>query len=108
MQRCKLFARVSVKHLEISKKYLSFRTKVFFHSKSSISGFFFWGGGDGHNPCLLGNASFFLKIKKGLEYSDTKEYAQIFCKLFAKVSVKNLDIFQNSFPLKPNFFLLSK
>ena len=31
------------------------------------------------------------------------EYAKIFCDIFARVSVKNLKIFPNIFPLEPNF-----
>ena len=46
--------------------------------------------------------TFFLKIKKYLECSETIEYAKVFCGIFARVSVKN--IFQHIFPLEPTFF----
>ena len=34
--------------------------------------------------------------KKSLECSETKEYAKIFCELFAGMSVENMDIFFSS------------
>ena len=47
------------------------------------------------------------KGEKGAEYSEMEKYAKIFCDIFAMVSVKNFDIFHDSFFLKKQFFFLS-
>ena len=71
------------------------------------------------HPPPLKNASLSLKIKnKCLECSETKDYAKIFCEIFAWVSIKNLDIFHNNFlrywnfliffPLEPKYFFSSE
>ena len=59
-------------------------------------------------PPPLKNASFFSNKKKCLDFSETKEYAKIFCDIFARVSYNLCSkYFLRNFPLEPKVFTSS-